>query len=156
MTIKPNILPPLTPHRITLHPEASEYSGCSFLQDGKQVVYRTGKTTPRKMGQFVTFWKRNARGVTEPYSHQDNVQFFIIHCCSNTRIGHFILPKATLIQHGILTTTTKAGKRGFRVYPRWDTPTSKQALKTQQWQLDYFVELNTEESDQRVMALLSV
>jgi hypothetical protein len=31
---------------------------------------------------------------------------------------------------------------GIRVYPIWDKPTSKQALKTQLWQLSYFVNMS--------------
>ena len=30
----------------------------------------------------------------------------------------------------------------IRVYPIWDKPTSKQAMETQKWQLEYFVETN--------------
>lgn len=29
----------------------------------------------------------------------------------------------------------------MRVYPSWDRPTNKQALKTQEWQLPYFVDM---------------
>lgn len=30
----------------------------------------------------------------------------------------------------------------IRVYPKWDSPDSKQAKKTQEWQLRYFVDLS--------------
>ena len=30
----------------------------------------------------------------------------------------------------------------MRVYPSWDRPTSKLAIQTQNWQLDYFVEIS--------------
>ena len=30
----------------------------------------------------------------------------------------------------------------MRVYPSWDNPDSKQALKTQKWQLPYFVDMS--------------
>lgn len=30
----------------------------------------------------------------------------------------------------------------MRVYPSWDRPTSKQAMKTQEWQLPYFVDMS--------------
>nr|WGE07832.1 MepB family protein [Bacillus subtilis] len=33
---------------------------------------------------------------------------------------------------------SKKGKTAFRVYPPWTEPVSKQAVKTQQWQLRYF------------------
>jgi|GEM_PF-3635531 len=37
----------------------------------------------------------------------------------------------------------KKGKMAIRVYPPWTTPTVKQAIKTQQWQLQYFFSFNT-------------
>ena len=49
------------------------------------------------------------------------------------RIGQFVLPKSVLVDKGIITLETIVGKRVFRVYPYWDTPTNKQANKTQQW-----------------------
>ena len=33
------------------------------------------------------------------------------------------------------------GKRAIRVYPPWSYPVAKVAIKTQQWQLRYFVAL---------------
>jgi hypothetical protein len=35
----------------------------------------------------------------------------------------------------------KGGKRAIRVYPPWDKAESRQAEKTQKWQLEYFVEI---------------
>ncbi|MEG2603136.1 MAG: MepB family protein, partial [Carnobacterium sp.] len=32
-------------------------------------------------------------------------------------------------------------KRGFRVYPLWDQPDNPQAIQTQKWQLNYFLDL---------------
>jgi hypothetical protein len=135
--------------------EASEYDGYSFTLNSKRVLFRTGKTTPKKVGQFVTFWRRNTAGITEPYSETDDIYFYIIHCLADGREGQFIIPRATLIAKGILSTATKDGKRGFRVYPAWDTPKSKQAIKTQQWQLAYFVEWNAVDSSEQLIKLLS-
>ncbi|MNO05235.1 MepB protein [compost metagenome] len=33
------------------------------------------------------------------------------------------------------------GKRAIRVYPPWARPVAKQAIRTQQWQLKYFLAL---------------
>nr|WP_315117414.1 MepB family protein [uncultured Clostridium sp.] len=33
----------------------------------------------------------------------------------------------------------------MRVYPIWDTPSSNQAIKTQKWQLPYFIDLSDSE-----------
>ena len=56
---------------------------------------------------------------------------------SDSEIGQFVFPKEVLLKHNIISSKQKEGKRGFRVYPPWDTPTSKQAQKTQNWQLQY-------------------
>ncbi len=122
----------------TKNTESKEYRACSYTIDGMNIIERTAKITPKKIGQFVTCWKRNADGVTEPHKETDAIDFFIIKINSGENSGEFKFPKAALIKHGILSTATKGGKRGFRVYPVWDSPTSKQALKTQQWQLDFF------------------
>jgi len=53
-----------------------------------------------------------------------------------------VFPKSELINKGIITTNKKDGKRGFRVYPKWNKTTNKQAEKTQKWQLNYFYEIN--------------
>lgn len=52
--------------------------------------------------------------------------------------GQFIFPKKVLLEKGIFSTPNKGGIRATRVYPPWDETTSKQAQKTQKWQLDYF------------------
>jgi len=52
-----------------------------------------------------------------------------------------VFPKSVLIEKGILSTSKKDGKRGFRVYPIWDKTISQQAVKTQNWQLNYFFEV---------------
>ncbi|WP_262511393.1 MepB family protein [Chryseobacterium pennipullorum] len=51
-------------------------------------------------------------------------------------------PKKTLLEKGILSYEKKTGKRGFRVYPSWDTAENQQAQKTQKWQIEYFLEFS--------------
>ena len=121
------------------HKEAKEYYGCSYELDGLKIIERTAKITPKKIGQFVTCWKRNVNGITEPYKDSDEFDFFIIKVFYENSTGYFKFPKTALIKNGIVSTEKKDGKRGFRVYPIWDKPTSKQAIKTQNWQLKYFV-----------------
>ncbi|WP_417611078.1 MepB family protein [Owenweeksia hongkongensis] len=123
-------------------PESKEYDSCRFKLNGQSIVYRSAKITPKKAGQFVTFWKRNIEGITEPLHENDPFDFYIINVASETKRGQFIVPKSILIEKGIVATHAKDGKRGFRVYPPWDTPTSKQAEKTQKWQIEYFVEIS--------------
>jgi len=118
--------------------ESNQYNACSYTIDGLNIIERTAKITPKKIGQFVTCWKRNFDGITEPHKDSDDFDFFYINVINEEKKGVFKFPKKALIKHGIISTEKKDGKRGFRVYPIWDNPTSKQGLKTQGWQLNYF------------------
>ena len=55
----------------SLDAESIAYGACSFELNGKTVQYRVAKITPTRTGQFVTIWKRNADGITEPFSVSD-------------------------------------------------------------------------------------
>jgi hypothetical protein len=123
-------------------PESSEYHGCYFTLNNLHVKFRTAKITPSKIGQFVTLWKRVESGIIAPFEDTDSIDLVIINVESRNRFGQFIFPKSVLCQQGIFTISQKEGKRGFRVYPPWDETTNKQAIKTQIWQLNYFLDLS--------------
>ena len=72
----------------------------------------------------------------------DQFDFYVINTKTENQFGQFVFPKSELINRGIITTERKDGKRGFRVYPKWDKAQSKQAEKTQKWQLNYFYEIS--------------
>lgn len=131
-TIKGGQIPNLN---YKIHEEALEYGGCEYTFDGLKYIQRTAKVTPKKIGQFVTLWKRNELGVTAAYEESDDFDFVVIICILNDKEGHFLFSKSDLKRHGIIS---KNGKRGFRVYPSWDSPLSKQAIQTQAWQQKYF------------------
>ena len=118
--------------------ESHEYGACSFKINGKAVQFRVSKITPKKTGQFVTIWKRNKQGITQPFEETDPIDFIVISSRSGDNFGQFIFPKSVLVDKGIITRKNKEGKRGIRVYPPWDKPINKQAIKTQSWQLRYF------------------
>lgn len=122
--------------------ESQEYEACSFKLDNKNIICRTSKITPKKIGQFVTFWKRNKERITEPFADTDAIDYYVINVQSENKVGQFVIPKSVLIEKGIISTSKKEGKRGFRVYPIWDKTINKQAVLTQQWQLNYFFEIN--------------
>ncbi|MDP1817546.1 MAG: MepB family protein [Leadbetterella sp.] len=126
--------------------ESIEYGACSFGLDGKTVQYRVSKITPTKTGQFVTIWKRNKGGITEPFDVLDKLDFIIIASKSGNNFGQFIFPKSVLADKGIITRNGKEGKRGIRVYPPWDIATNKQAEKTQSWQTKYFLTIKNDNS----------
>lgn len=122
----------------TIHTESKEYGACSFKLNDKSIEHRVSKITPTKAGQFVTIWKRNKNGITEPYHFSDNLDFIIITSRCHDKIGQFIFPKTILAEKGIISKDGKIGKRGIRVYPPWNMTTNKQAEKTQRWQINYF------------------
>lgn len=72
----------------------------------------------------------------------DPVDFYVISTRSDSILGQFVFPKAVLCDRDILSNNGQGGKRAIRLYPPWDHPTSRQAQKTQKWQLDYFLEIS--------------
>jgi hypothetical protein len=121
--------------------ESNTYSAFTFEINTLKIVFRVAKTTPTKIGQFVTLWKRINKGPIQPYDHTDAIDFVVINTKTTTHFGQFVFPKSILFEQGIFATSLKEGKRAIRVYPPWDKPTSSQALKTQQWQSLYFIEI---------------
>lgn len=135
--------------------EGKEYEACRFELNGLRIICRNAKITPKKVGQFVTFWKRNKDGITEPLNISDRFDFYVINVRKGQMHGQFVLPKSVLIEKGIVSTSKKGGKRGFRVYPPWDSLTNKQAERTQKWQLDYFYAIDSTTDFKRVNDLYS-
>jgi len=125
---------------LMLDKESKEYEASSFQLNALRVISRKAKITPKKIGQFVTLWKRNTNGETTPYVESDKVDLFVINVQGGAGKGQFIFPKSILMQKGIVSNYIKEGKRGFRVYPPWSLPTNKTAQSTQIWQLEYFLE----------------
>lgn len=120
--------------------ESAEYDAYRFQLNGLNIVFRSAKTTPTKIGQFVTLWKRKQDGgPIQPYDVSDDFDWVVINTKTDAHFGQFVFPKAVLAQHRIITSEVKEGKRGFRVYPPWGTTVSKQAQASQKWQLDYFL-----------------
>lgn len=132
-----------TPKNITIQnyqeeKEAVEYNGCSFTINDELIHFRTGKITPTKIGQFVSFWKRNAQDIIIPHDTEDQFKNLIVFVQNKTQTGVFIFPKEALIKYDFISTNHQGGKRGFRLYPAWDKTENTQAKKSQTWQLNYF------------------
>ena len=127
---------------LTIEDESQEYGACTFRLNDLKIKFRISKITPTKTGQFVTIWKRNKEGVTQPFDLTDEIDFIVISSQNGDNFGQFIFPKSVLLDKGIMTGNTKEGKRGIRVFPPWDTVTNKQAEKTQLWQTKYFVRID--------------
>ena len=123
------------------NPESTNYGACSFELNNYKIQYRVANITPTKIGQFVAIWKRNNNGITVPFDVADSLDFMIISVRDSENSGQFIFPKSVLVAKGIVSQNEKGGKRGIRVYAPWDKPENKQAIKTQAWQVNYFVEI---------------
>jgi len=123
--------------------ESEEYGAFVFKMDNLCVKFRVAKITPTKIGQFVTLWKRVGNGPIQPHDIADPVDFFIVSVRNGERLGQFVFPKAILCEQGVVSKNGKGGKRGMRVYPIWDITDNRQAKKTQEWQLKYFFEINS-------------
>lgn len=103
-----------------------------------KIIQFTSKITPKKIGQFVSIWKRDNNGITVPHDDSDDFDFMIIHSKNDIHEGYFIFPKNILIEQNVISKNRKGGKRGLRVYPPWDATQNRQAIKTQTWQLKYW------------------
>ncbi|MGV9268042.1 MepB family protein [Kitasatospora sp. NPDC003701] len=121
--------------------ESAEYAAHAFTLDGLSVRFRAARTTPTKVGQFVTVWKRAPGGPIRPFDTTDPVDLFVISTRDRHHAGQFVLPMDALRRHGVVSVDGAGGKRAFRVYPPWVTTTNRQAGSAQTWQLEHFLHL---------------
>ncbi|WP_314590454.1 MepB family protein [Paenibacillus terrigena] len=126
----------------------SEYGAGIFQLNSKSVRFRVAKITPTKIGQFVAFWEKDFDNKNQAFSYENATDLLVINTftSNNQYFGQFVFPKELLVKQNILKTATAKGKMAIRVYPSWDTPTSKQAIATQKWQLPYFITVNNNDS----------
>jgi hypothetical protein len=122
--------------------ESKEYFAYNFSFSNKNFKFRVAKTTPTKLGQFVTLWKRSNKGPIEPFDIKDSFDFYIICVEHGDCQGQFVFPKEILAERGIISKNCKGGKRAMRVYPPWVKTESSQATITKNWQNEYFVDLS--------------
>ncbi|MFI9255481.1 MepB family protein [Streptomyces sp. NPDC053069] len=122
-------------------PESAEYAACAFTLDGRSVRFRVAKTTPAKVGQFVTVWQRSEQGPIRPFDASDGVDLFVVSSRDDDGFGQFVFPREVLCERNIVSRGGSGGKRGFRVYPPWVTTANRQARSTQAWQVNYFFNL---------------
>ncbi|OPG98819.1 MepB domain containing protein [Chryseobacterium mucoviscidosis] len=125
------------------HEEAqnAQYGAYVFTLNSLSIRFRVAKTTPTKIGQFVTLWQRSEDRSTQPYYVSDPSDMYVISTRTGSHFGQFVFPKHVLLQRDIISDQGEGGKRAIRVYPPWDKPASKLTQKTQQWQLEYFMEV---------------
>ena len=100
----------------------------------KHIILRTAKITPKKVGQFVTLWKRISGGPIMPFDETDPFDYCVINVQFGNQSGQFIFSRLLFYSKGILS---KNGK-DYHVYPPWDVTVNAQAKKTQLWQSSHF------------------
>ncbi|MFF2082505.1 MepB family protein [Nocardia sp. NPDC058176] len=121
--------------------EGSAYGAHTFVLDGLVVRFRTAKTTPTKLGQFVTVWIRSAAGPIRPFDLADPIDLVVVGTRDPDRFGQFVFPLGALRRHAVVSVDGVGGKRAFRVYPPWVSTDNRQAAAAQAWQLGYFLDL---------------
>jgi hypothetical protein len=126
---------------LTPEPESHKYAAYACTINGLHTQLRVTKVTPKKVGQFVTLWKRIGSGPIMPYDLSDQTALFIISARNKDKLGHFVFSKNLLYTKGYISKDGVGGKRAMRVYPPWDQPDNAQAKRTQAWQLPDFVHI---------------
>lgn len=114
----------------------NNYNGCNFKIDNKLICYREAKKTPKKAGYFVVLWRKGING-NEPYSERDLIDLYIIDIPNK---GFFIFPKTIMIHRSILMNNKSKGKMGFRIYIGDEKLTNEEAMRTETWQMEYYVD----------------
>lgn len=127
--------------------ECEDYQGYNFQLGSLKIKYRKAKITPKKVGLFVTLWKRNEHNETIPFHIDDQFDFYLIVCEQDHQFGFFLFPKQLLSDKKIVSSHFYEGKRGFRIYPDWCETENKQATKTKDWQKDYFINFSNQEAN---------
>lgn len=121
----------------------AKYGAGTFKLSSKTIRFRVAHTTPTKIGQFVAFWEKDENNKNQPFLYEEAPDLLVITTFKNeTEFGQFIFPKDVLLKQSILMSHSTKGKMAIRVYPSWDHPSSKQAMKTQEWQLPYFIDMS--------------
>lgn len=126
--------------------EGAAYGAHTFMFEGRKCLFRVAKKTPRKIGWFVTIWKRAGEGVILPYDQSDDVDFVVVAVSDDNYVGEFVFPKPVLLEKNLFSVGGVGGKRATRLYTPWDNTTSVLAIKAQAWQNEFFVNFDTHNS----------
>lgn len=118
--------------------ESSGYESGTVELDGELWRIRTARVTPTKPGAFVAVWERGESGQTQPFSVADAAVGLLVFVAEGERFGVFRFPKEMLSALGIMSSDSRPGKRGFRVYPTWSDGLNAQAIRTQRAQAPAF------------------
>ncbi|MDT2814385.1 MepB family protein [Vagococcus carniphilus] len=132
----------IQPENISYEKQNEDYEGMTFTINNQLFRSRLAKKTPTKKGYFVVFWEKDEDNINQPFLFDDSPQETLVFISDNEKRGVFKFPKEILLKKGILKGDKSKGKMGIRVYPEWESDLNQTAVKTQQWQLDYFTFLS--------------
>jgi hypothetical protein len=122
--------------------ESAEYGACRLAVDDRRIAFRVAKTTPTKVGQFVTIWTRvDPDSEIAPFDTTDSISSVVIAVFDKDHRGLFIFNSQELVRRGIMSAEGKGGKRAIRDYAPWVQVGSKQAVQTKRWQVERFVQI---------------
>ncbi|HAP4494889.1 TPA: MepB family protein [Enterococcus faecalis] len=120
-----------------------EYEAFNFECNSLTYKNRKAKKTPLKQGYFLAIWKKDQQNKNEPFSVIDSKDYLLVSIIDGKNYGYFKFPKSVLLKQKILTDNNNKGKMAFRVYPSWENNLNQTATKTQEWQVQYFIDLSS-------------
>lgn len=116
----------------------SDYESGTVALGAKIWRIRTARITPKKPGAFVAVWCRDEWGETRPFDSSESLAGLLILVREGPHFGVFRFSADTLEHMGVTRSKRYPGKRGFRVYPSWNTHLNRHAQKAQRDQASAF------------------
>ena len=115
----------------------------SFL-NSIRVVHRNGSLSS---GTFRVNLMKMVDGAYIPLHEAEAFNLVIIgirRAPSEALLGCFVFPKEILIEHQVISTAERGGVVCFALYPplSWCMPTHKGALRAQEWQEPFYIDLS--------------
>ncbi|WP_017793920.1 MepB family protein [Leucobacter salsicius] len=115
-----------------------DYESGTVVLGSQEWRIRTARVTPKKPGAFVAVWRRNPDGETCPFESNEHIDGLLVFVRDGEQFGFFQFSSNQLANLGITSSAAQTGKRGFRVYPSWNTGLNRQATSTQRAQSSAF------------------
>ncbi|PTI71862.1 MepB protein [Staphylococcus succinus] len=130
-----------------------EYEAFNFEFNGVEFKSRLAKKTPKKVGYFVAFWRKNEINKNRPFNFNESKDKLIINILDGSKKGQFVFPKDLLVKKGIISSEKYKGKMAIRVYPSWEQNLNKTAVSTQKWQIPYFLDFSKGFDEEKIKKL---
>ena len=130
-----------------------KYESINFNLNGVSFKSRLANKTPNKDGYFVSIWTKDEVGKNRPFNFDEFQDKLIINILDKSKKGQFVFTKEILAEKGIISSEKNKGKMAIRIYPSWEKDLNNTAYKTQQWQLDYFLDFSNEVNNSKLKNL---